>query len=90
MNYIWLLAFQVLKFNGTPVKNLRQLAEMAMSCTEQYMRFDLEYNEVVVIESRLAQTSTSEVMTSHSVAFAMSSDMRSALPSWPVQAGLTA
>lgn len=35
---------QVLRFNGTEVRNLRHLAEMAAACTEPYMRFDLEYN----------------------------------------------
>ena len=34
---------QLLKFNGTPVNNLRHLTELVESCTETYMRFDLAY-----------------------------------------------
>ena len=34
---------QVLKFNGTPVRNLRHLALVVSSCEEKYMRFDLAY-----------------------------------------------
>lgn len=34
---------QVLKFNGTPVRNLRHLTELVSSCEEKYMRFDLAY-----------------------------------------------
>jgi hypothetical protein len=36
----------VVKFNGAPVLNLRQLAELAIACKEPFMRFDMEYNEV--------------------------------------------
>ena len=34
---------QLLKFNGTPVRNLRHLAELVSNCEEKYMRFDLAY-----------------------------------------------
>ncbi len=34
---------EVLKFNGVPVENLRHLAQLAATCTERFMRFDLEY-----------------------------------------------
>lgn len=34
---------QVLKFNGTPVRNLRHLTELVSECQEKYMRFDLAY-----------------------------------------------
>ena len=37
-------AHQVLKFNGTPVRNLRHLAQLSTACTEPFMRFDLDYN----------------------------------------------
>lgn len=29
---------QVLRFNGTPIRNLRHLAELVMSCKDQYCR----------------------------------------------------
>lgn len=35
---------QVHKFNGTPVRNLRHLAEMVLACTEPHMRFDVDYS----------------------------------------------
>lgn len=35
---------QVLKFNGEPVRNLRHLAEMVLSCTDRFMRFELSYH----------------------------------------------
>jgi hypothetical protein len=40
---------QVHKFNGTPVRNLRHLAEMVLACTETHMRFDVEYSVRVCV-----------------------------------------
>jgi hypothetical protein len=35
---------QVHKFNGEPVRNLRQLAEMVVACKETHMRFDVDFS----------------------------------------------
>ncbi len=37
---------QVHKFNGTPVRNLKHLAELVAASTDPFLRFELEYNEV--------------------------------------------
>ncbi|KAH1080707.1 hypothetical protein J1N35_020468 [Gossypium stocksii] len=37
---------QVLAFNGKPVKNLKSLANMVDNCNDEYLRFDLEYQQV--------------------------------------------
>ena len=44
LGYEDLFNTQVLKFNETPVRNLRHLAQLTSACTEPFMRFDLEYN----------------------------------------------
>lgn len=49
------------------------------------MRFDFEYNELVVIETAAAVGATQEALTSHSVPFAMSVDLRKAGLAWPPQ-----
>lgn len=33
-------------FNGKPVKNLRTLANMVENCSEEFLKFDLEYQQV--------------------------------------------
>lgn len=38
---------QVLAFNGKPVKNLKSLASMVESCEEEFLKFDLEYQQVI-------------------------------------------
>jgi hypothetical protein len=37
----------VLAFNGVHVKNLRHLADMVENCEDEFLRFDLEYQQVV-------------------------------------------
>eukprot|EP00798_Chlamydomonas_sp_ICE-L_P005851 gene5851-6137_t len=70
---------QVLLFNGQPVRSLLQLAQMVMECTESFMRFDLEYGEIVVVEREAALTSTQSVLESHSVPNRMSANLRKIL-----------
>ncbi|XLR04875.1 protease Do-like 9 isoform X3 [Arachis hypogaea] len=37
---------QVLAFNGKPVKNLKSLATMVENCDDEFLKFDLEYQQV--------------------------------------------
>lgn len=52
---------QVLSLNGTRIHNLRHLAELVMSCTDQYLRFDCEYMEAVVLDREAAFRDTAAV-----------------------------
>ncbi|KAG2424070.1 hypothetical protein HYH02_015249 [Chlamydomonas schloesseri] len=79
---------QLLRLNGTAVTNLRQLAglvdgalaaERATPGSGGFLRFDLEYNEVVVVEARDVLEATAQVMRSHSIPHTMSADLRADL-----------
>ena len=37
---------QVLAFNGQPVKNLKNLVTMVENCKDEFLKFDLEYDQV--------------------------------------------
>jgi len=74
---------QVLRFNGVAVRNLAHLAQLVAGCTEPFMRFDLEYNEIVVVESGAAVAATQDIMASHGVPHLMSADLRKAGLAWP-------
>ena len=41
------LCWQVLPFNETPVRNLKHLANMVEKCTDPFLQFDLEYQQVL-------------------------------------------
>jgi PDZ domain len=36
----------VISFNGKPVKNLKGLVQMVEKCKEEFLKFDLEYQQV--------------------------------------------
>ncbi|XP_020963465.1 uncharacterized protein LOC110265052 [Arachis ipaensis] len=43
---------QVLAFNGKPVKNLKGLATMVENCDDEFLKFDLEYQQDVTATKR--------------------------------------
>ncbi|XP_015061554.1 protease Do-like 9 [Solanum pennellii] len=67
---------QVLSFNGEPVKNLKSLASMVEKCKDEFLKFDLEYQQVVVLQTKTAKSATSDILTTHCIPSAMSEDLR--------------
>ncbi|KAL9315628.1 hypothetical protein ACSQ67_016629 [Phaseolus vulgaris] len=66
---------QVLAFNGKPVKNLKNLASMVESCDDEYLKFDLEYQQIVVLKASTAKAATLDILTTHCIPSAMSEDL---------------
>ncbi|KAI8533761.1 hypothetical protein RHMOL_Rhmol10G0034100 [Rhododendron molle] len=52
---------QVLAFNGKPVKNLKSLASMVESCDEEFQKFDLEYQQIVILWTETAKAATLDI-----------------------------
>ncbi|KAM7471331.1 hypothetical protein LguiA_009514 [Lonicera macranthoides] len=67
---------QVLAFNGQPVKNLKSLADMVESCTDEFLKFDLEYQQIVVLQTKTAKAATLDILTTHCIPSAMSDDLK--------------
>ncbi|KAJ6794837.1 putative protease Do-like 9 [Iris pallida] len=67
---------QVLAFNGKPVKNLKELAKMVESCNEEFLQFDLEYQQIVVLETKTAKAATSNILATHCIPSAASEDLK--------------
>ncbi|KAL1819502.1 hypothetical protein ACET3Z_014371 [Daucus carota] len=67
---------QVLAFNGKPVKNLKGLAYMVENCDEEYMKFNLEYQQIVVLQTEKAKAATTDILTTHCIPSAMSDDLK--------------
>eukprot|EP00897_Mesotaenium_endlicherianum_P008806 jgi/Mesen1/7954/ME000422S07111 len=66
---------QLLGFNGTPVRNLRHLVSMVDTCTEPFLQFELEYQQVVVLETQRAKAATPDILKVHGISSAMSADL---------------
>ncbi|KAK7339420.1 hypothetical protein VNO77_20085 [Canavalia gladiata] len=67
---------QVLAFNGKPVKNLKSLASMVESCDDEYLKFDLEYQQIVVLKTSTAKAATLDILTTHCIPSAISDDLK--------------
>ena len=55
--------------------DLKQLVRLVKNCRTKYMKFDLDYDLVVVISSETAWTSTADVLKEHAVPAMVSSDL---------------
>ncbi|XP_057479114.1 protease Do-like 9 [Actinidia eriantha] len=68
---------QVLAFNGNPVTNLKSLASMVESCRDEFLKFDLEYQQIVVLRTKVAKEATLDILKTHCIPSAMSDDLKS-------------
>lgn len=66
---------QVHQVNGKPVKNLSDLTKRVEGCRDQYIRFDLEYNQIVILEREAAHAATKDIMTVHCIPKDRSADL---------------
>jgi len=62
-------------FNGVKIKSLKQLADLAETCTEPYMKLELLGNELVVLQTDLAQSETPAILETHAIPRAKSIDL---------------
>ncbi|KAF6175943.1 hypothetical protein GIB67_003431 [Kingdonia uniflora] len=67
---------QVLAFNGKPVNNLKELASMVESCKDEYLKFELDYQQIVVLKTKTAKEATLDILTTHCIPSAMSGDLK--------------
>lgn len=72
----------VISFNGEKVWSLLQLAKMVRECKEEFMRFDMESgNKVIIMETKSARNCTEQVMQDHNIPSEVSKDLEKALAS---------
>ncbi|CAJ1943922.1 unnamed protein product [Sphenostylis stenocarpa] len=77
IGYEDIVNIQVLAFNGKPVKNLKSLATMVESCEDEYLKFDLDYDQIVVLRSKTAKAATLDILATHCIPSATSDDLKS-------------
>ncbi|CAI9766755.1 unnamed protein product [Fraxinus pennsylvanica] len=76
VGYEDIVNIQVHAFNGMPVKNLKSLASMVESCEEEFLKFDLEYEQIVVLQTQKAKAATKDILAMHCIPSAMSDDLK--------------
>ena len=68
---------QVFAVNGKKLNKLKDLVDIVDSCKSEFLRFDLEYDATVIIETEVARAATKDIMSTHCIAFDRSNDLRS-------------
>ncbi|XP_030552463.1 protease Do-like 2, chloroplastic [Rhodamnia argentea] len=66
---------QVLKFNGTRIKNIRHLAHLIDSCKDKYLVFEFEDNYLAVLEREAAIAASSCILKDYGIPAERSSDL---------------
>jgi len=74
---------QVHKFNGVEIQNLQHLVSLVESCTESFVRFDLEFQRVVIMDRALALQASEEILAQHAIAHNKSKDIKTIPPPAP-------
>ncbi|CAL4983626.1 unnamed protein product [Urochloa decumbens] len=67
---------QVVSFDGQPVKNLKTLVNMVENCKDKFMKFCLEFGQIVVLETKTAKAATQDILTARCIPSAMSDDLK--------------
>ncbi|XP_015891655.2 protease Do-like 2, chloroplastic isoform X2 [Ziziphus jujuba] len=66
---------QVLKLNGTQIKNIHHLAHLVDSCKDKYLVFEFEDNYIAVLERETASTASSSILKGYGIPSERSSDL---------------
>ena len=77
-------------FNGTPVRNLAHLAalvEAAVAVGGGFLRWDLEYDEVIVLDAACVPAATADILAQHSIPSATSPGLVEAAAAVEVEVG---
>eukprot|EP00256_Glycine_max_P039631 XP_006588605.1 protease Do-like 2, chloroplastic isoform X2 [Glycine max] len=66
---------QVVKFNGTRIKNIHHLAHLIDSCKDRYLRFEFEDSYVAVLEKESVTAASPSVLSDYGIPSERSSDL---------------
>ncbi|CAN1217663.1 Protease Do-like 10, mitochondrial, partial [Linum perenne] len=73
--YERLAVLQVKKVNGVEIENLKQLRKLVEECKEEFVRFDLDEERVIVVSYECGKAATSRILKRHRIPSAMSTDL---------------
>ncbi|KAG2624599.1 protease Do-like 2, chloroplastic isoform X2 [Panicum virgatum] len=66
---------QVIKLNGTAVKNIHHLAHLVDTCEDKFLTFEFEDDFLVVLHREEAIAASSEILKEHAIPSVRSSDL---------------
>eukprot|EP00877_Chromochloris_zofingiensis_P004183 jgi/Chrzof1/13766/Cz08g11120.t1 len=75
IGYEEILNTQVVALNGEKIQNMHHLVKLVDACTSEYLHFDLDYNQKVVLSAANAKAATKEILAMHCIASDRSADL---------------
>eukprot|EP00268_Persea_americana_P030615 TRINITY_DN2965_c0_g1_i1.p1 TRINITY_DN2965_c0_g1~~TRINITY_DN2965_c0_g1_i1.p1 ORF type:complete len:204 (-),score=36.54 TRINITY_DN2965_c0_g1_i1:475-1086(-) len=66
---------QVLKFNGTPIRNIHHLAHLVDSCQDKYLVFEFEENFLAVLDREAATIASPCILKDNGIPLERSTDL---------------
>ncbi|KAL9318361.1 hypothetical protein ACSQ67_014878 [Phaseolus vulgaris] len=66
---------QVVKFNGTRIKNIHHLAHLVDSCEDRYLSFEFEDSYVAVLDREAVSDASSSILSDYGIPSGRSSDL---------------
>ncbi|OMO77851.1 Peptidase S1 [Corchorus capsularis] len=66
---------QVLRFNGTRIKNIRHLAHLVTICKDKYLAFEFEDSYVAVLEREAAMSASPRILKDYGIPSERSDDL---------------
>nr|CAB3460206.1 unnamed protein product [Digitaria exilis]CAB3502478.1 unnamed protein product [Digitaria exilis] len=66
---------QVIKLNGTAIKNIHHLAHLVDTCTYKFLTFEFEDDFLVVLHREEASAASSDILKEHAIPSIRSSDL---------------
>ncbi|XP_078168968.1 protease Do-like 2, chloroplastic [Carex rostrata] len=66
---------QVVKFNGTAIKNIHHLAHLVDACKEKYLIFEFEDNYLVVVDKEKAAEASPRILKDNGIPTGRSADL---------------
>ena len=61
--------------NGKPVRNLKSLVDMVEKCNDEYLKLELDQNQLVVLNTKEAKKSTAAILKTHCIPQSRSVDL---------------
>ena len=65
-----------MKFNSQDIRNLRQLVELIEAAEAPFFVFEMDHDEVVVLDAAQARDSTPDILRNHNIPQQRSDDLR--------------
>ncbi|WIA23171.1 hypothetical protein OEZ86_010064 [Tetradesmus obliquus] len=75
IGYEEMLNTQVVALNGVKVVDMRHLVSLVDGCSDEYLHFDLDYNQKVVLATAHAKAATQEILAMHCISSDRSPDL---------------